>query len=163
MSHKELPASAEWCCWDLNEGVTLVEYTNSARADVYVGLIVDFRSYRISSLNKITLWFCWICLPAMFPRITRCLYCVQWKARNAFQKRTHNATLSVGGSSQWCAFNNAALCKRTASCICPRSLNAACFSGPLNSNSELLQVVNMVIAVFVTHWILNEDLDKTLC
>ena len=99
----------------------------------------------------------------MFPRITRCLYCVQWNARNAFQKRTHNATLSVGGSSQWCAFNNAALCKRTASCICPRSLNAACFSGPLNSNSELLQVVNMVIALFVTHWILNEDLDKTLC
>ena len=67
-----------------------------------------------------------------------------------FKREPHNATLSVGGSSQWCAFNNAALCKRTASCICPRSLNAACFSGPLNSNSELLQVVNMVIAVFVT-------------
>ena len=78
-----------------------------------------------------------------------------------FKREPHNATLSVGGSSQWCAFNNAALCKRTASCICPRSLNAACFSGPLNSNSELLQVVNMVIAVFVTHWILNEDLGKT--
>ena len=69
---------------------------------------------------------------------------------------------SVGGSSHWCAFNNAALCKRTASCICPRSLNVACFSGPLNPNSEL-QIVNMVTVVFVTHWILNQDLGKTLC
>ena len=81
---------------------SLVEYTNSARADVYVSLILD-RSYRISSLDKITLWFCWICLPAMFPRITRCLYCDQWNAWNAFQKRTppYNAFL-------WVAVHNGA-------------------------------------------------------